>query len=129
MAIKFSVVAKGQPGVVGGGKKKYYAQIEYGPELTMDEMVKEIEKFSSLSEPDIRGVLIAFENVMQNGFADGRIIRMERMGTFYPAISSKGEDKEEDVTASSIRDNDVNYRPGDRIKKAMTNGGYTKVKK
>ncbi len=129
MPINFSVTAKGQPGVVGGGQKKFYAQVEYGPELTMDEMVKIIEKFSALSEPDIRGVIIAFENAMQDGLAAGRIVRMERLGTFYPAISSNGEEKEEDVSASSIRETGVNYRPGERIKKAIKDAGFVKIKK
>jgi DNA-binding protein, histone-like, putative len=129
MPINFSVIAKGQPGVVGGGQKKFYAQIEYGKELTMDELVKIIEKFSALSEPDIRGVIIAMENAMQDGLAAGRIVRLERLGTFYPAISSNGEEKEEDVNASSIRDTGVNYRPGDRIKKAIKDAGFEKSKK
>jgi predicted histone-like DNA-binding protein len=115
--------------VVGGGEKKFYAHIEYGPELTMDDAVKDIEKFSALSEPDIRGVIIAFENYMQNGLAAGRIVRMERLGTFYPAISSNGEEKEADVNSSSIREVSVNYRPGDRIKKAIKDAGFTKIKK
>ena len=129
MSINYSVIAKGQPGVVGGGQKKFYAQIEYGPELAMDEIVKDVEKFSALSEPDIRGVIIALENTMQNGLAAGRIVRLERLGTFYPAISSKGEIKEADVTSSSIRETGVNYRPGDRIKKAIKDAGFTKIKK
>lgn len=129
MPINFSVIAKGQPGVVGGGQKKFYAQIEYGEELAMDEMVKQVEKFSALSEPDIRGVIIAMENIMQDGLAAGRIVRFERLGTFYPAISSNGEEKEADVTASSIRDTGVNYRPGERIKKAIKDAGFTKTKK
>ena len=54
MAIDYKVVEKGQPGVVGGGEKKFYAQIVYGKEATVDELVKNIEKFSALSESDIR---------------------------------------------------------------------------
>ena len=127
MAINFKPIERGEPGVTGGGTKKFYAKIVYGPELNMDEMVKDIEKFSALSEPDIRGVLIAFENKFQDGMAAGRIIRMEKLGTFYPSISSKGEEKAEDVSSASIRDAGVNYHPGDRIIKAMKDGGFKKV--
>ncbi len=49
---------KGQPGVIGGSEKKFYAQIVYGKEVKVDELVKDIEKFSALSEADIRGVTI-----------------------------------------------------------------------
>ena len=43
MSIDYNVVERGQPGVVGGGEKKFYAQIVYGKEATVDELVKNIE--------------------------------------------------------------------------------------
>lgn len=65
MPIKYNVIERGEPGVVGGGTKKWYAVINNDGELTVDDLVKQIEKFSALSEADIRGVIIALENVMQ----------------------------------------------------------------
>jgi predicted histone-like DNA-binding protein len=128
MSIDFNVIGKGQPGVVGGGEKKYYAHIVYGKEVTMDELVKKIERFSALSEADIRGVIVATENVIQDELAMGRIIRLEKLGSFYPAISSKGELTEEEVTANSIKKVNVNYRPGDRILNTMQQAGFNKIK-
>jgi predicted histone-like DNA-binding protein len=122
MAIDYKVIEKGQPGVVGGGEKKYYAKIVYGKEATVDEIVKNIEKFSALSESDIRGVIYALENVAQ-----GRIVRLEKLGSFYPSISSRGEDEESAVSGNSIKKADVNYRAGKRILAALKNAGFTKV--
>lgn len=48
MSIDYNVVERGQPGVVGGGEKKFYAHIVYGKEATIDELVKNIEKFSGI---------------------------------------------------------------------------------
>jgi len=59
MSIQFKSLLKCEPGVSGGGNKKQYASILYDRPLTTIQMVKEIEKFSALSEPDIRGVIIA----------------------------------------------------------------------
>ncbi|WP_423129138.1 HU family DNA-binding protein [Gaoshiqia sp. Z1-71] len=128
MAIDYKVIEKGQPGVVGGGEKKFYAQIVYGKEVTVDELVKEIEKFSALSEADIRGVIVALENVIQDKLAQSRIIRLEKLGSLYPAISSKGEEKEKDVDAETIRKASVNYRPGKRILETLKAAGFSKVK-
>jgi len=66
---------------------------------------------------------------MQNGVAAGRIVRLERLGTFYPATSNNGEAKEVDVTSSSIRETGVNYCLGNRIKKLVKDAGFTKIKK
>jgi len=127
MAINYKVIQKVQPGVKGGGKKKFYANISYSGEVTIDDMVTEIEKFSALSEPDIRGVILALENVIQNKLADSKIIRMDRLGTFYPAISSEGSEKEEEVSTKSIKKIGVNYRAGKRILDTMKAKGFKKV--
>ena len=59
MSIKYKLIEKGQPGVAGGGTKKWYATIVTDGELTVDDLTNKIEKFSALSEADIRGVIIA----------------------------------------------------------------------
>lgn len=84
-------------------------------------LVDEIEKFSALSEPDIRGVIIALENVVQKKLAEGKIVRFEQLGTLYPSLSSDPSDTEEGVTAANINNVRVNYRPGKRIIDAMRN--------
>lgn len=124
--MKFKVVEKANP-INREAPKKFYAQIVTEGETTMDDLVQEIEKFSALSEPDIRGVIIAFENAIQKKLAEGRIVRMEKMGSFYPSLSSVGEESAEKVTAHSIRAVRVNYRPGKRILDALKNCTKSKI--
>jgi len=120
MAIKYNLIQKSQPGVSGGGKKKWYASIATDGEFTIDDLVKQIEKFSALSEPDIRGVVIAVENVIQDQITNGKIVRMDKLGSFYPSISSEGVDKEEEFTSAHIRGAKINYRAGKRIVNALS---------
>jgi predicted histone-like DNA-binding protein len=127
MSIKYKSIQKGQPGVAGGGEKKFYASIAVDGEVTVDDLVKEIEKFSALSEPDIRGVIIALENVIQNKLADSKMVRLEKLGTFYPALHSEGRDTETEVGSHVIRSVGVNYRPGARILATMKEAGTKKT--
>lgn len=129
MSIKYKVVERGEPGVKGGGTKKWYATVANNGEIGMDEMSKRIEKFSALSEADIRGVLIAMETVVEDALSNGQIVRMERLGTLYPALSSSGTDTEKDFNASLIKSASVNYRPSKRILDAIKAAGYEKVSK
>ena len=129
MAIKYKVLQKVQPGVKGGGNRKYYATIVMDGEVTVDDLVKDIEKFSALSEADIHGVIIALENVVQNKLADSKIVRMDKLGTFYPTLKSEGKDKEEDVDAHCIKSINVNYRPGTRMLKTLKDAGVKKASK
>jgi predicted histone-like DNA-binding protein len=129
MAIKFKVIEKGQPGIPGGGVKKNYASMAIEGEDSIDELVKDIEKFSALSEPDIIGVIVALENSIQNRLANSRIVRLEKLGTFYPTLSSEGRDTAEEVNSGCVKSVGVNYRPGARIITAMQNAGFKKVDK
>ncbi|VEJ19250.1 HU family DNA-binding protein [Capnocytophaga canimorsus] len=128
MSIKYKVIEKGQPGVAGGGTKKFYANVVTEGELSVDDLVKQIEKFSALSEADIRGVIIALENVIQQGLADSKIIRLEKLGSLYPTLSSNGVATEKEFTANQIKSVSVNYRPGARIVEAMKAAGFEKKK-
>lgn len=44
MAINFKVIERGQPGVPGGGEKKFYASAVMAGELSLAELTKAIEK-------------------------------------------------------------------------------------
>lgn len=126
MSIKYKLIQKAQPGVAGGGSKKWYANVVLDGEASIDDMVKQIEKFSALSEADIRGVIIALENVIQDELANGRIVRLDKLGSFYPSLSSEGTLKEEDFTSANIKAAKVNYRPGARISKALLTANFKK---
>jgi len=119
MAIKYNLIEKGQPGVIGGGTKKWYANVALDGEISVDDLAKQIEKFSALSEADIRGVIIALENVIQENLNNGRVIRMDKLGSFYPALSSNGALTKEEFNSSFIKEAYVNYRPGKRIVDAL----------
>ena len=53
MSVKIKTVAKGQPGVVGGGDKKYYAVPVAEGEMDLDALTKAIEKICTVSGADI----------------------------------------------------------------------------
>lgn len=129
MPIKYKLIEKGEPGVAGGGTKKWYATIVKDDDVTTDDLVKTIEKFSSLSESDIKGVIIALENEIQNALSRGSIVRLEKLGTLYPSLSSSGVRNSNEFEASrDIRAVKVNYRPGKRIAQAIKNAGFQRVK-
>lgn len=128
MAIKYNVVERGEPGVVGGGTKKWYASVVTDGEVSIDKLTKEIEKFSSLSESDIRAVIIALENVIINEIAEGRIVRLDKLGSFYPSLSSGSAATEADFNVSMIKGAKMNYRPGTRINDTLKTAKFLKVK-
>lgn len=120
MPIQYKLYKKPEPGVAGVGVKKWYAQAALDEELSIDDLVSKIEKFSFFSEADIRGIIIATENVIKEEIANGKVIRMDVLGSFYPSLSSEGVLEEEDFTAANIKNVKLMFRPGRRILQALS---------
>ena len=127
MSVKFKVIEKGQPGVIGGGDKKFYASVKLDGDMTLAGLTKSIEKISTVSGADIRAVLYALIDVMTVSMADGKIIRMGELGSLRVSLSSHGEDTKEDVKPASIKLAKVLFTPGKEIKNMLHNLKYTKA--
>ncbi|MRM94786.1 DNA-binding protein [Riemerella anatipestifer] len=127
MSIKYKVIQKGQPGVAGGGEKKYYASANTVSEKTLVGLTKDIEKISTVSGADIRAVLYALVDVMQTSLAEGQVVRLGEMGSMRVSISSEGKAKEEEVTPAAIRNAKVVFTPGSDLKKMLATLKYEKM--
>ncbi|MCW0486554.1 HU family DNA-binding protein [Riemerella anatipestifer] len=119
MSIKYKTIQKAQPGVAGGGDKKFYASPVYQGEKTLEGLTKDIEKISTVSGADIRAVLYALVDVMQTSLSEGRIVRLGELGSMRVSLSSEGKAKEEEVTSAAIRNTKVLFTPGADLKKML----------
>jgi predicted histone-like DNA-binding protein len=127
MSIKYKTIQRGQPGVAGGGEKKYYATIVNEGEVTLDSVTKMIEKISTVSGADIRAVLYALVDIAIDNLAESRIIRFGELGSLRASLSSEGKTTEEEVSNGSIKNASVIFTPGSRLKAMLAAVKYQKV--
>ena len=127
MSIKFKVIEKGQPGVAGGGVKKYYASAQSSGEMTLAKLTTQIEKVSTVSGADIRAVLYAMVDVMKTAMADGQIVRLGDLGSLRINIASNGEETAEKVSAKSIKSARTIFTPGSELKSQLKNLKFEKA--
>jgi predicted histone-like DNA-binding protein len=127
MSIKFKVIERGYPGVVGGGEKKFYASPVMQGELTLAGLTRAIEKSSTVGGADIRAVLYAMVDSMQDALANGQIVRLGELGSLRVSLKSSGEETAEAVRAGSIKDSKVIFTPGKAIKSMLKGLTYTKA--
>lgn len=127
MSIKFKVIERGQPGVEGGGEKKYYASPVSSGELTLAGLTKSIEKISTVSGADIRAVLYAMVDVMKDSLADSNIVRLGELGSLRVSLSSEGYPTADEVTSSGIKSARVVFTPGKAIKDMLNTASYQKT--
>ncbi|NOU45907.1 MAG: DNA-binding protein [Bacteroidales bacterium] len=127
MAINFKVIERGEPGVVGGGTKKFYASPVMDGEMNLSDMTKAIEKICTVSGADIRAVLYALVDVSVDNLSNGTIVRLGDLGSMRVSLSSEGKATAAEVTASAIKNNSVIFTPGNRIKEMLAAVKYQKV--
>ena len=126
MAVSFKVIERGQPGVAGGGIKKYYASPVNSGELSLDGLTKAIEKSCTVTGADIRAVLYALVEHSADQLAEGKIIRIGDLGSLRLSISSEGKQTPDEVNASAIKDVSVIFTPGAKLKEMMNNVKFHK---
>lgn len=116
MSIKYKVVMRNQPGVVGGGERRFYAAAKTTGEVDIDELTRDIEKISTVSGADIRAVLYALVDVAADELADSNIVRLGDLGSLRVSIKSNGFDAYNDVNESAIKGSKVLFLPGKKLK-------------
>jgi predicted histone-like DNA-binding protein len=127
MPVKFVVVGRPNPRDPKA-PKKYYAQAKSNGEISLRELSGQISKRSTLSSIDVMAVLEALLEVLPERIGEGDIVRLGDFGSFSLSISSEGAEKEENVTANSIVDYSLNFRPGKEIKKVLDTLTYEKAR-
>ncbi len=83
--IKYHLIQKGQPGVAGGGDKRFYASITQRNHITLKPLSEEITDGRTLM-----AVLISLSRKIPSHLLNGDIIELGDMGNLSVNISSKG---------------------------------------
>ena len=127
MSIQIKAVGRSQPGVAGGGVKKFYASPVHGKEITLDAITKSIEKTSTVNGADIRAVLYAMVEEAVIGLADGRIIRLGDLGSLRITLKSEGKATAEEVNTSAVKKAGVIFTPGNKLREMLKSAKYSKA--
>jgi predicted histone-like DNA-binding protein len=127
MAIKFKAIERGQPGVIGGGDKKFYASSVSSGETTLEDITDLIEEASTVSGADILAVLYAMVSITNRALSNGQIVRLGDLGSLRMSINSEASDAADEVTSSKIKNVHAIFTPGSRLKNAMKLMKYEKI--
>ena len=127
MSIQYKSVEKGQPGVVGGGTPKYYAQIVRGREVKLRQFITEIADSNTLNTADVIAVLESFLQLSGKYLSEGRKIDMGQLGSFSPSVLSTGSDRPDEVNKNNIKRVKINFRPSSLLQDKLDTVKYEKV--
>lgn len=127
MAVKFKSILRGEPGVVGGGIKKYYAIAISSGEHSLIKLSTYISKATTVNKADVLAVLSSLVEFMIIELSDGSIIRLGELGSLRLSIHSEGVENEEDLKASSIKDVSIIFTPGAELRKTLKTLDFEKI--
>lgn len=104
---------------------KYYASAEYGEEIDVNALAKEIFKSCTLTPADVVAVIESFLDKMPQYLKSSNRIRLNKFGIFKLSFSSIGHKKAEDVNSNDIKNLRVLFTPSAELKKELSDVSYT----
>lgn len=122
MSVKYSLALMSTKPGTPDAPKKYYAKAQADGEVTMDEMADDIAYATSLTDGDALNVLRALIKQINKHLSNGKIVRLENLGSFQMQICSTGADSEKKFTSANITRGHIQFRPGKSVK-ATTRAG------
>ena len=101
-------------------KKQFYPQIAPATPIGLNDVAEQIEKQSTVSLADIKGVLDALQEVVLEAVADGYSVRLGDLGSFrLTCAATGGEDDATKVTANHVSRLRVRFTPSGAMQRML----------
>lgn len=95
----------------------YFLKIVHNNMIKIDQLSKEIEKETSLSEVDVHAVLIALQGKIMKHLEEGNVVNLENLGKFSIAAKTIAHENKEDVSVKDVQKFGINFMPSLKIKR------------
>ena len=95
----------------------YFLKIVHNNMIKIDQLSKEIEKETSLSEVDVHAVLIALQGKIMKHLEEGNVVNLENLGEFSIAAKTIAHENKEDVSVKDVQKFGINFMPSLKIKR------------
>lgn len=118
MAISFKLTGKKNP-MTTPPEIKYYPVAIHDGEVTLDYIAKRVAMRSTISEADCYGALIALTEVIGEELSDGKIVKLERLGSFQVTLQGTPADSDKDLGKSNIKGARIVYKPSKEMKRTL----------
>ncbi|WP_339794964.1 HU family DNA-binding protein [uncultured Imperialibacter sp.] len=89
MSISFNIVGRKNP-IDQSAPAKFYAVVNATGEVNQRDISQEIAERSTVTPTDSMAVVEALLTMIPKMLADGKIVRLGDLGTFYTSVKSQG---------------------------------------
>ncbi|MGL2967023.1 HU family DNA-binding protein [Flavobacterium sp. XGLA_31] len=127
MAVHFKMVAK-QNNLASPPEIQYYPCAVHQGVMDLNALAEVISASSTLTPADCYGVIIALTDAIGEALKQGRIIKMEALGTFQLTLQGAAATSPEALGKSNIKGAKVVYKPSAKIKKKLKQVVFKRVR-
>lgn len=110
MAISFKMVPK-KNALVSPPEVKYFPCAVHKGEEDLDSLARIVASRSSMSRADCYGVIIGLTDAIGEALAQGRIVRIDNLGSFQITLQGTPADTEEELGKANIKSAKIIYKP------------------
>ena len=103
----------------GTDQKKFYIQVAPTVPLTLEQIAKHISSRCTVTETDCLAVLNELETEVITAARNGNSVRLGKLGSFRPTISSRGVDAAAEAKVSLVKAVRCRFNPGSRLRAAL----------
>ncbi len=127
MAVQFKMVAK-QNNLASPPELKYYPCAVHQGETDLDALAEVVASRSTVSKADCYGVIIALTEAIGETLKDGRIVKINSLGTFQLVLQGTGADTLEDLGKANIKGSKIVYKPSLGIKNKLKDISFKRLR-
>lgn len=121
--MKYRIVKRMNP--LDNTEFKYYAAPQYMEELTVRDLAKDISDACTLNVTDVEAVLTSLVRKLPLYLKNGFKIQLGTFGRVKLSCFSKGSEKAEDVSATSITNKRILFTPSVELKNEIDTTSFS----
>lgn len=127
MSVAFKMIPK--KNMLGATPEvKYYPCAVSQGEVNLDDLASIIADRSTMSKADCYGVVIALSEAIADSLKNGKIVKIDNLGTFRLGIIGNSAESPEPLGKNAIQRAKINYKPSKTIKNKMKEITYKRLR-
>jgi predicted histone-like DNA-binding protein len=104
---------------------KFYAQAIATGTTDLERLAYLVSHQSTVREADCYAVLLSLLHNVADELAQGKIVKLDKLGSFQIGVNSEGVATKEELSTSAVKKAHINFRPDKRLRKVLKNVDFT----
>lgn len=104
--------------------KKFYAHAIADGLVDLERLAYLVSNQCTVRESDCYAVLIALQHNIMDELDQGRIVKLDKLGSFQIGVRSVGMNAIDEVNSDTVKSAHLNFRPAKRMRKMLNNVEY-----